>query len=86
MIRVPFNLKNLRTPMPIYEFRCRKCSEEFQELFYSSQVDVDQVVCPKCHAQEAEKLLSVFASDTKGASGVPGFDGGSCGPGCGCHQ
>jgi putative FmdB family regulatory protein len=69
--------------MPIYEFRCQKCSEEFQELFYSSQVEVDQVVCPKCHAQQAEKLLSVFASEMKGDSGM---NGGSCGPGCGCHH
>jgi hypothetical protein len=46
---------------------------------------MDQIFCPKCHANKAEKLLSVFASEMKGSSEtIPA--GMSCGPNCGCHH
>ena len=32
--------------MPIYEFKCKKCGEEFSYLF---MFNVDLAECPKCH-------------------------------------
>lgn len=72
--------------MPIYEFRCKKCKTEFSELFSSSSFDLKEVECPKCNAKETEKLLSVFASDTRSPDSFSGMNTPSCGPGCGCHN
>lgn len=72
--------------MPIYEFKCKKCESEFSELFPSSKFDIKDVECPKCHTQDAEKMLSVFASDTKPSGEFTGMNAPSCGHGCGCHN
>ncbi|MBN2282990.1 MAG: zinc ribbon domain-containing protein [Deltaproteobacteria bacterium] len=53
--------------MPIYEYRCKKCKHEFEELRFSGDRDSD-VVCPKCGKKAAERMMSVF-----------GGKGGSCG-------
>lgn len=70
--------------MPIYEFKCRKCKTTFQDLFSSSVIDVDAVVCPKCGERQADKLLSVFASDVK-SSDQETMPAAACGPHCACH-
>lgn len=72
--------------MPIYEFRCKKCKKEFSELFHSSTFDLTQIECPECHAKEAQRMLSVFASDAKSSDSFSGMSAPSCGPGCGCHN
>jgi putative FmdB family regulatory protein len=46
--------------MPIYEFKCERCGEEFERVVFAS--DSDPVNCPKCDSGETRKLLSVFAS------------------------
>ncbi|MBA2849627.1 zinc ribbon domain-containing protein [Thermosulfuriphilus ammonigenes] len=45
--------------MPIYEFVCKKCGQIFERLVFSSQ---EKVLCPKCKAEEVQKLLSCFSS------------------------
>ena len=64
--------------MPLYEYRCERCDERFEELRSSS--DEDEVCCPSC-GQPAKKLLSAFAvgggGQTGSASGASG--GSSCG-------
>lgn len=61
--------------MPIYEFKCSKC-EEFFELIFMGPDDNKQIVCPKCHSQEFERVISKtnFAvsnsSDSGHAKGV----------------
>ena len=72
--------------MPIYEFRCKECKKEFSELFPRSSFDLKQVECPECHAKEAQRMLSVFASETKPSDSFSGTSAPSCGPGCGCHN
>lgn len=72
--------------MPIYEFRCKECKAEFSELFPSSRFDMKDVECPQCRAHHAEKMLSVFASETKSPGEFSGSNAPSCGPGCGCHN
>ncbi len=47
--------------MPIYEYRCDKCGEEFEKLVFGTT----EVECPKCNSKEITKKFSVF-----GMSGV----------------
>ena len=42
--------------MPIYEYRCKKCGERFEELLMSSTKPAPP--CPKCGATVVEKLMS----------------------------
>lgn len=41
--------------MPIYEFKCRECGEEFEEIVLGAD---DTVTCPKCKSTAAEQLMS----------------------------
>jgi putative FmdB family regulatory protein len=43
--------------VPIYEYACRKCGEEFELLVLGSSV----AACPACQNQDLEQLLSGFA-------------------------
>lgn len=51
--------------MPIFNYKCQKCENEY-EVFYKSQsavVDEEpKEVCPKCQSEKKEKLLSVGTS------------------------
>ena len=47
--------------MPIFEYRCEECKEEFEELVFGSQ----EVDCPNCGSRSVSKKLSLF-----GMSGV----------------
>jgi len=48
--------------MPIYEYNCRACSNQFEALVRGSNVPV----CPSCKSEDLERLLSLPAvkSDT----------------------
>jgi len=48
--------------MPLFDFRCRACSHEFEALVLN---DTPPTECPKCHAADLERLLSVFASTSR---------------------
>lgn len=43
--------------MPLYEYRCRKCSRRFETLVFGSE----KPSCPKCQGKDLEKLWSAFA-------------------------
>ncbi len=43
--------------MPIFEYVCRSCEEEFEMLVLKDTVPA----CPACQGQDLEKLLSGFA-------------------------
>jgi len=66
--------------MPIYEFICNDCWEEFEELVFNLAA-VKDVNCPHCGSQLVEKKISIFAS--RAAGGVnysqPGPSSASCG-------
>jgi putative FmdB family regulatory protein len=46
--------------MPIYEFRCGKCSKRYSVLTLRVSEKAD-AKCPKCGSRRAERLLSRFA-------------------------
>ena len=50
--------------MPLYEFVCKKCKHEFDEV--CSYDDIGKVKCSKCKGK-AEKKLSVPAIAFKGS-------------------
>jgi putative FmdB family regulatory protein len=67
--------------MPIYEYACKECGHEFEELIFSQK---DEVACPRCGSGNTEKLMSACAA--KVDSGGPDFNalqntGGGCGGG-----
>jgi len=63
--------------MPVYEYACRKCGHEFEELVFGDE----KPACPRCKAKAPEKKFSVFGTQGEGASsaesGAPGC--GTCG-------
>jgi len=58
--------------MPIYEFRCSQCGNEFETLVLRSGEEA--VICPACGSKEAKKILSAFSR-----SGLEKSLGVSCG-------
>jgi putative FmdB family regulatory protein len=72
--------------MPIYEYRCRHCSGDFEKYVPSPRT---AVACPSCASDDVTRKLSVFgmrAGDTGSVATMPsGGGGGCCGGGCGCH-
>lgn len=53
--------------MPIFEYRCRKCDEQFEHLAIPTTTEV--AACPKCKSKgrNLETLISNFATKTEGA-------------------
>lgn len=50
--------------MPIYEYRCRGCGHQFEELQKMSDKPIRK--CPKCLARRVEKLVSMTSFQLKG--------------------
>lgn len=62
--------------MPIYEYTCRDCGRQFEQLVRADS----KPECPGCNGHRLEKMLSAFAvsSDT-GANAAAEEMCGSCG-------
>ena len=43
--------------MPIYEFKCLKCSSHFEKLFVNSDEKVE-MACPECRSESFERVIS----------------------------
>lgn len=67
--------------MPLYEYHCRRCDEDFELLVYSAE---EPVACPSCESEKVEKKLSLPAPPAVKALPVSGCDtsGPPCGPRC----
>lgn len=63
--------------MPIYEFRCRRCEEQFEEIVRNLE-QAEEVVCPECGSDQVERLQSGFATIGTDHAAAP-----SCGPSSG---
>ena len=64
--------------MPIFEYVCKSCNDNFEKLVRSS---TKEILCPKCGANETEKKFSAFA-----VSGVSVPSGGSSCGSCSSHN
>lgn len=51
----------LRSPMPIYDFKCRSCATQFEALVLKKTPK-----CPQCASEDLERLLSMPALHTEG--------------------
>lgn len=63
--------------MPIFEYKCNKCSEDFEKLVFGSQA----VRCPKCSSEDVRKKFSTFGMKgvaNPGSSGCSSCSSGSC--------
>ncbi len=80
--------------MPIYEYRCESCANQFEVLTRFAERDTAQV-CPACESTRTRVLVSSFAfsgagsessmSDFSSESGGGSCCGGGCGS-CGCSN
>ena len=67
--------------MPIYEYGCRKCGHEFEELVFSE----DAPNCPECGSNDVQKLMSMCCHTGGSSSGDDSsYQSASSGGGCGC--
>ena len=48
--------------MPIFDYKCRKCGEQFELLLLKGTV----AECPACQEQDLEQLISGFAVSSDG--------------------
>jgi putative FmdB family regulatory protein len=70
--------------MPIYEYCCPECNSKFELLRSISEAD-EGASCPQCkHA--AKRILSRFASFSKGNNGEPTPIAGTAGSCAGCSS
>ena len=71
--------------MPIYEFHCHKCDQDFETLVMRSD---DVICCPHCDSKKVRRLMSGFAHKSAGGKmtsshgGCASCAGGSCAT---CH-
>jgi putative FmdB family regulatory protein len=63
--------------MPIYEYRCNECGEEFEKFLRSMSASKD-LCCPKCGSRSVAKVMSLFGT-ARSSSGSSSFDS-SCAP------
>ncbi len=64
--------------MPIYEYACGACGQEFEKLVRQSSPAPE---CPNCHSTDLRKKLSAFAALSGSSAAVAELPGpcGSCG-------
>ena len=78
--------------MPIYEYHCPKCGDDFQLFVRGETV----IACPACANRKVERRMSLPARPAGGSGSTVDFSsvgspklgggGGGCGGGgCGCH-
>ena len=68
--------------MPIYEYRCNDCEQEFEEVFLpnlSRSLDSDSVECPACGSANVSRMLSPGSFRPRG---IPKGKGGFKPPKC----
>ena len=45
--------------MPIYEYECEKCGENFETSQWPNEED-ELLKCPKCHSAKVKRVLLAF--------------------------
>ena len=54
--------------MPLYEFECTDCHEEFEDLVPNLS-RIDEVECPRCGSGKVHRLQSGFATVSSSSGG-----------------
>mgnify|MGYP001561655318 CR=1 FL=1 len=49
--------------MPIYEFHCDQCENEFEKLVLNTS---EKIACPKCKSKKIHRMMSAFAFSSGG--------------------
>lgn len=63
--------------MPVYEYFCQKCDNEFDVKASMSEKEKGlKVKCPSCGSAKTVQVMTTFFSSSKKGSG----SGGRCGP------
>ncbi|MCD6507915.1 zinc ribbon domain-containing protein [Candidatus Poribacteria bacterium] len=62
--------------MPIYEFHCKNCGLDFEELL--SSLNSKSVRCPECESGEVERKLSLFGFSSGGKIKTGQYNASSC--------
>jgi len=62
--------------MPMYDYHCGNCGEDFEELVMFSGTPDDEIKCPSCNEFQSEKKLS--APGIAIGSGSNSFSSGGC--------
>ena len=60
--------------MPIFEYQCRECKQEFEAILWR---DSEKVECPDCGTPEVTRMISSFAV-SNGSSGNLTDEAGPC--------
>jgi len=69
--------------MPIYEFKCNKCGNTFEQLIFSSDEE-EKLACPSCGQIDVARLMSSFSSGSSSSGkGLSSGLSSSCAPSLG---
>ena len=61
--------------MPIYEYMCSKCNNEFEYLMLGGD---SAVSCPDCDGKNVERLMSACSFTSSGGDFSPSTSSSSC--------
>jgi putative FmdB family regulatory protein len=50
--------------MPSYDYRCRKCGQQFTTREKIAEHNSGAATCPECKSQEVERVMSSFYAKT----------------------
>ena len=65
--------------MPIFEFHCCSCNQDFEKLVFGTDPEVE---CPHCGQTKVEKLMSACTAKVGGKLTSTSSGGGSSCTGC----
>jgi putative FmdB family regulatory protein len=55
--------------MPIYEYQCQECGEEFEKLVRSIS-STPEVECPRCGGKKVKKAFSLFGTQSSSSGSL----------------